>query len=162
MDILYFLKEEYATIRTNVPGLVGGDIPLLEGEGLRRFLQQVLLVVRIADDLILPELAERVKRGVEGLAVAGDQTGTLAKITESAIKLGKIGDSRRKEFHGTLVKHLEHMEQYILPLFREEIATQTREDMGVVAHDYKSDIGDKSSTQGGQARVADASSRTRH
>lgn len=142
MDVLYFIKEEFAALKKVIPALVGGDaIGLQEDEDLRLFLKQIDLSVRVADELILPELADRAKKDLDLLAEAGDQTSELIKIVKSGLKSGRLADARRRELAQLAMQHIEFMEQNILPKFREEISTQTREDLGVVAIDIKADLG---------------------
>lgn len=141
MDVLYFIKEEFAALRTGIPALVGGDAAGLEDENdLRLFLRQVSLTVRVADELILPELADRAKKDLDVLAEAGDQTSELGKLVKSGLKAGRIAEARRREFADLITEHLDFMEQTVLPKFREEISTQTREDLGMVALDFKLDL----------------------
>ena len=142
MDVLYFIKEEFAAVRAAIPALVGGDAAGLDDENdLRLFLRQVGLTVRVADELILPELADRAKKDLEVLAEAGDQTSELGKIVKSGLKTGRLAEARRRELATLTVEHLDFMEQTVLPKFREEISTQTREDLGMVALDFKLDLG---------------------
>lgn len=142
MDVLYFIKEEYAAVRAGIPALVGGDSNVLQEEdGLRGFLRHVGLIVRVADELVLPELADQARRDIEALAQAGDQTSELTKVVTSGSKLGRLADARRRDLANMLTGHLDFMEQVILPKFREEISTPTREDLGIVALDFKADLG---------------------
>lgn len=141
MDVLYFIKEEFAALRTGIPALVGGDTGGLDDENdLRIFLKQVGLAVRVADELILPELADRAKKDLDVLAEAGDQTSELGKLVKSGLKAGRLAEARRRELAALTVEHLDFMEQTVLPKFREEISTQTREDLGMVALDFKLDL----------------------
>lgn len=141
MDVLYFIKEEYAAVRAGIPALVGGDATSMQEDGLRDFLKQIELVVRVADELVLPELADQARRDIEALAAAGDQTSELSKLVASRSKTGRLADARRRELANLISSHLDFMEQMILPKFREEISTPTREDLGIVALDFKADLG---------------------
>jgi hypothetical protein len=141
MDVLYFIKEEYAAVRAGIPALVGGDATGMQEDGLRDFLKQIELVVRVADELVLPELADQARRDIDALAAAGDQTSELSKVVASGSKTGRLADARRRELANLISSHLDFMEQMILPKFREEIPTPTREDLGIVALDFKADLG---------------------
>ncbi len=141
MDVLYFIKEEYAAVRAGIPALVGGDATGMQEDGLRDFLKQIELVVRVADELVLPELADQARRDIDALAAAGDQTSELSKVVASGSKTGRLADARRRELANLISSHLDFMEQMILPKFREEISTPTREDLGIVALDFKADLG---------------------
>lgn len=139
MDVLYFIKEEYEVIKNSIPQLIGGDINVMSEESLHGFLRHAELLVRVADELILPELADSAKRGLEALAEAGNQSSELAKIIGSGLKSGRLAEARKRDLSARLVNHIEYMEQVILPKFRVEISTQTREDLGLVASDFKAD-----------------------
>lgn len=142
MDVLYFIREEFAALRADMPALVGGDSIGMPDEDLRLFLKKVGLSIRVADELILPELADRARRDLDVLAEAGNQTSELAKLVKSVQKAGRLGDARRRELATLTVEHIDFMEQSVLPKFREEISTQTREDLGLVALDFKIDLAD--------------------
>ncbi|MCX6116447.1 MAG: hypothetical protein NT027_02810 [Proteobacteria bacterium] len=139
MDVLYFLKEEFAIVKHELRGVFGSDSEIFDDDVLASFLDRVELLTKVADDLILPELAEISRRGVPELAEAGDQTNSLKRLCVSVRKNRKLSDAKRKEFAGLVCCHLELMEQSILPQFREEISTQTREDLGLIAIDYRSE-----------------------
>jgi hypothetical protein len=141
MDVLSFVKEEYEGLRARMPQLLGGDMQILADKALHEFLMGIKLIVRIADELILPELAEATQRGIRHLADAGDQTNTLGRLVSSSLKSGKVGDAKRREIYQRLTSHLDLMEQAVLPLLREEISTSVREELCVVARDYKFDSG---------------------
>ncbi len=154
MDVLYFIKEEYEILRVDAKTIVGGDISYAEGDLLRHLLARIELIIRLADDLILPELAERVRRGIEVLATAGDQTSDLSRLIGMGQRTGKLGDAKRKDLCVKLFKHIDFMEQFVLPKFRDEISTQAREDMGLVADDYRADLTSRFSSQQTQVQSA--------
>jgi len=134
------VKEEYAYLRSELAAGAEGIWATEVEDSLRGYLKRVEVVVRIAEELVLPELADTVRRGLNQLAAAGDQVLSLTKIVSLGLKSGRLGESKRKELLTKLSSHIEYMEQIILPLFREEIATQVREDLGVVALDIKMDL----------------------
>lgn len=140
MDILYFVKEEYAVLRQHLSTLVGCESSQLADESLRNYLKQVELVTRVADELILPELSENAKRGLSALVEAGDQVADLSKVIASGLKSGRLGEGKRKELASKLSNHIEYMESIVLPMVRVEIATQVREELGIVAMDIKMDL----------------------
>lgn len=152
MDVLYFLKQEYEAIKAKIPALVGGDQLTLDGESLRSFLVQIELIVRVADELVLPEIADNSRRGIQAVADASKHTAFFTKIAESNQKTGRLGEGRRRDLASQLLLHFEIMEQTVLPKFRDEVQTQTREDLGLVAQDFKADVDWTSS--GGRSRVS--------
>lgn len=140
MDVLYFLKEEYAAVKETLSGLFGSEAQVLTESELRPYLKQVELVIRVSEELILPELADSTTRGLEALAEAGNQSSDLAKIVHSGLKSGRLGEARKRDLAARLLSHIEHMEQVILPMFRVEIPTQAREELGLVALDFKVEV----------------------
>ncbi|MCX6123787.1 MAG: hypothetical protein NTV34_03440 [Proteobacteria bacterium] len=138
MDVLYFIKEEYTAIRHSLRSFNGDDEePILTEAALKLFLRQVEFVVRIAEELILPELADAATNGLAVIALATEQSAELGRIVFSSLKSGRMGESKRREFLSYLCSHISHMEQFVLPMFRVEIPTQAREELGLVARDFK-------------------------
>ena len=94
-------------------------------------------MARIAEELILPELADAATTGLAAIAQATEQSAELGRIVLSSLKSGRMGESKRREFSSYLSSHISHMEQFVLPMFRVEIPTQAREELGLVARDIK-------------------------
>ena len=140
MDVLYFMKEEYSFVKEALPGLAGGDVPMLEDTALEHFLLRLTLILRVEDELLLPELAERLRHGHSIIEVAMSQLRDLSALVGSGLQHRGFSDARRAEMLIFLVDHLEHMEKQVLPRFRMNVSTPTREDIGIVALDYRDDL----------------------
>jgi hypothetical protein len=139
MDVLHIIKEEYSTARLSVSNLPTCSDPSQRDPKLVAILRHLDMLIRVSDELILPELAESVTKGLEHLAEAGDQSSALRKLVASSLKSGRMGESRKRDVTSKLLNHLEHMEQHVLPIFRVKISTPVREELGLVALDFKGD-----------------------
>ena len=140
MDVLYFMKEEYCLVRESLTGLAGGDAQLLQDGALLDFLSRLALILRIEDELLIPELAERIRHGKPMIDVAVAQGKILSSHVATGIRQGRMADAKRLEILSILSGHLDHMEKVVLPRIRIEVSTQTREEIGVVAMDYRDDF----------------------
>ena len=137
MDVLQFIKDEAFELRQQFPSLVGGDQELISETSLAAYLDSVRLLMRVFDDLVLPELSDVTTRNLSAIANAGTLSTDLDKIAAVAQKQGKISDSKRLELYKKLALQLNVMEQQVLPLFREKIPTRVREELGLVAVDFR-------------------------
>jgi hypothetical protein len=142
MDVLHFMKEEYSAVKEESLGLLPGDFAeSVRGNALHRFMARLDLMLRVGDELIIPELTDSGSRHVAAGLLAEGQSSALARFLAIFKKSGAVAETKREDFFRKVSSHIDHMEKVVLPIIRETIPTAVREDIGLIAIDYRDDVG---------------------
>ena len=142
MDVLHFMKEEYVAIRALSRGLLPGDlVESIEGADLVSFMSKLALMLRLGDELIIPELADDHSRYRAAASTPEGQSAELQCFLVTFKRSKSVPEKRREVFFNKISGHIEFMEQTVLPALRELIPTAIREEIGEIAEDYRKDAG---------------------
>ena len=140
MDVLHFMKEEYEAVRAQSLGLLPGDLEAsVDGAALVSFIGRLGLMLRLGDELIIPELTDDQSRYGAAGSIAEEQSAELQRFLVAFKRSKSVPDKRREVFFSKISGHIEFMEQTVLPAFRELIPTAIREEIGEIASDYRKD-----------------------
>ena len=140
MDVLHFMKEEYVAIRALSRGLLPGDlVEPIDGADLVSFMSKLALMLRLGDELIIPELTDDHSRYRGAGSMAEVQSAELQSLLVTFKRSKSVPEKRREVFFSKISGHVDFMEQTVLPAFRELIPTAIREEIGEIAADYRKD-----------------------
>jgi hypothetical protein len=142
MDVLHFMKEEYLAIRAESHGLVPCDLAESVSElGLIALMGRLELMLRLGDELIIPELLDSESRHMATGTLAEGQSAELRRFLVAFKRSKAVPESRREVLFNKISGHIDYMEQFVLPVIREMIPTAIREEIGEIAIDYRKDAG---------------------
>ncbi len=142
MDVLHFMKEEYLTIRSQSLGLLPCDLAESISENdLLSFMGHLDLMLRVGDELIISELTDAQSRHLTIGTHAEVQSAELQRFLITFKRSKTVPVSKREDLFNKISRHIDYMEQFVLPIIREMIPTATREEIGEIAVDYRHEAG---------------------